>query len=812
MSNLEQYLSKVRVPSAHDRVFKDECTYTFDTPESEGGLFVDMYSFLGFSKDMVKFHFQKTKNPLYLNIIRKKVPKKPSDVAKEGEPPKKKPTILAIGVEGGFAADEDAEKYEYVNSYALYVQPTGELIPLPNEALPQKIRDSVKGIIEAEAASKKDDVATWVATEQLQVSKHAATLKQLDNGKKIPPTGWKCEKCDLTQNLWLNLTNGAILCGRKNFDGSGGNNHAIEHYQATGYPLAVKLGTITKDGKGDVYSYAEDDMVEDPHLKAHMAHWGINVGELEKTDKTLAEMNVELNENFDFNRILESGKDSAPCFGPGMTGIKNLGNTCYMASVMQVLMHSDAFKRRYNNPAAVEYRNVKDPTADLLTQLSKFANGIHSGRYSKPIQPESAEATAVPYQEGITPKMFKTLVGKGHREFSTNAQQDAYEFYQYLLESIERSEHAESQGKYDPTRAFKIRFEDRIECDQSHMVKYTSRVDNTLSLPIPLSTAELEQINDTQQKIAKKEKIDPSNRPRVALSRCIEAWATPELINDFFSNATGQRGTAHKTTRFATFPDVLTLHMRKFLLDGWVPKKLDVFLDAPDEIDLTHLRAKGGLQPGETALPEHPPASAVPAAAAAAAEPQYDKQLVAQLMEMGFPQNRAIKAAVKTKNAPLDVAMEWLISHMEDADIDAPLETPKATSSPADAGPPEESVAMLCSMGFSRAQALKALKATQNNVERATEWIFSHAEDMDVVEGAGGAAVAAAPAETLPDGPGKYKLVAFISHMGTSTLSGHYVCHILVDGKWVLFNDRKVSACSDPPKDMAYMYFYQRVK
>jgi hypothetical protein len=33
-------------------------------------------------------------------------------------------------------------------------------------------------------------------------------------------------------------------------------------------------------------------------------------------------------------------------------------------------------------------------------------------------------------------------------------------------------------------------------------------------------------------------------------------------------------------------------------------------------------------------------------------------------------------------------------------------------------------------MGFTRAQALKALKATQNNVERATEWIFSHTEDM----------------------------------------------------------------------------------
>lgn len=63
-------------------------------------------------------------------------------------------------------------------------------------------------------------------------------------------SGWKCSKCDMRENLWLNLTDGSILCGRRYFDGSGGNNHAAEHYRETGYPLAVKLGTITPDGAG----------------------------------------------------------------------------------------------------------------------------------------------------------------------------------------------------------------------------------------------------------------------------------------------------------------------------------------------------------------------------------------------------------------------------------------------------------------------------------------------------------------------------------------------------------------------------------
>lgn len=33
--------------------------------------------------------------------------------------------------------------------------------------------------------------------------------------------------------------------------GSGGNNHAVDYYKETSYPLAVKLGTITPDGAGN---------------------------------------------------------------------------------------------------------------------------------------------------------------------------------------------------------------------------------------------------------------------------------------------------------------------------------------------------------------------------------------------------------------------------------------------------------------------------------------------------------------------------------------------------------------------------------
>lgn len=105
---------------------------------------------------------------------------------------------------------------------------------------------AVDAVLRAEGAERKEQLEAWVADKK-QPSRYATKLQQIDNAVMVPPSGWQCAKCDKTDNLWLNLTDGMILCGRSNWDGTGGNNHAIEHYKVTGYPLAIKLGTITAD-------------------------------------------------------------------------------------------------------------------------------------------------------------------------------------------------------------------------------------------------------------------------------------------------------------------------------------------------------------------------------------------------------------------------------------------------------------------------------------------------------------------------------------------------------------------------------------
>ncbi|XP_069345582.1 ubiquitin carboxyl-terminal hydrolase 5 isoform X4 [Eulemur rufifrons] len=802
-------LPTIRVPKAGDRVHKDECAFSFDTPKEEDA------------------------------------------TTGTGDPPRKKPTRLAIGVEGGFDLTE--EKFEYDEDVKIVILP--DYLEIARDGLgglPDIVRDrvtsAVEALLSADSASRKQEVQAWDG-EVRQVSKHAFNLKQLDNPARIPPCGWKCSKCDMRENLWLNLTDGSILCGRRYFDGSGGNNHAVEHYRETGYPLAVKLGTITPDG-ADVYSYDEDDMVLDPSLAEHLSHFGIDMLKMQKTDKTMTELEIDMNQRIgEWELIQESGVPLKPLFGPGYTGIRNLGNSCYLNSVVQVLFSIPDFQRKYVDKLEKIFQNAPtDPTQDFSTQVAKLGHGLLSGEYSKPA-PESGDGEQVPeqkeVQDGIAPRMFKALIGKGHPEFSTNRQQDAQEFFLHLINMVERN----CRSSENPNEVFRFLVEEKIKCLATEKVKYTQRVDYIMQLPVPMDAAlNKEELLEYEEKKrqAEEEKMPLPElvRAQVPFSSCLEAYGAPEQVDDFWSTALQAKSVAVKTTRFASFPDYLVIQIKKFTFGlDWVPKKLDVSIEMPEELDISQLRGTG-LQPGEEELPDIAPPLVTPDEPkgslgfygnededsfcsphfSSPTSPMLDESVIIQLVEMGFPMDACRKAVYYTGNSGAEAAMNWVMSHMDDPDFANPLILPGSSgpgsTSAAAEPPPEDCVTTIVSMGFSRDQALKALRATNNSLERAVDWIFSHIDDLDAeaaMDISEGRSAADSISESVPvgpkvrDGPGKYQLFAFISHMGTSTMCGHYVCHIKKEGRWVIYNDQKVCASEKPPKDLGYIYFYQRV-
>ena len=178
------------------------------------------------------------------------------------------------------------------------------------------------------------------------------------------------------------LTCGALGCGRRQFDGSGGNGHALSHFQSTGHPVAIKLGTILYRGpsqplEADLYCYACDDACLDPQLSEHLRGLGIDPSTTAKTEKSTSELQLHLNLTHTYSMLDSSGTALPSIEGPGRRGLMNLGNSCYVASVLQVLRRIGELERIVEGH---EYARCQGALASkcLLCQLKKLHTGIEN--------------------------------------------------------------------------------------------------------------------------------------------------------------------------------------------------------------------------------------------------------------------------------------------------------------------------------------------------------------------------------------------------------------------------------------------------
>lgn len=181
-----------------------------------------------------------------------------------------------------------------------------------------------------------------------------------------------------------------------------------------------------------------------------------------------------------------------------------------------------------------------------------------------------------------------------------------------------------------------------------------------------------------------------------------------------------------------------------------MPKKLDVSIEVPDELDIEHLRGKGKLD-HEDELPDTPAprgASLAPPPANVERVFEFNPSYLQQLKDMGFPENGAKKALWHTKNEGVEQATNWLFEHINDLDFGDPFVVPDTTVSTGGGGGlaapsligglasggsslntgtgqqtvaevGEQELASILSMGFDERQAKLAL---QLNVSPLKKW------------------------------------------------------------------------------------------
>ncbi|TKR93788.1 hypothetical protein L596_008183 [Steinernema carpocapsae] len=554
-----------------------------------------------------------------------------------------------------------------------------------------------------------------------------------------------------------------------------GNSHMRTHYEVTDkkYPLVVKLGTI-ENGDADVYSYdaSEDDAVEDPNLIKHLAHWGIDANTAKKTAKSTQEIELDLNRDWEWEKMQENGVVLEPVFGRGLTPMVNIGSSCYINSLMQTLIRIPEVVERYNDRYVEIFENSGFPKAqdEFDAQMAKVVYALLSGDYSK----EGNDLN------GIKPYQFRRVAGKEHPEFKTSKQQDVEEYLRHICELMEQSSYTPN-----PVDAIRFQTENRFEDIASGQVRYNDREDTILQMVIPMEMAS--EVKDEAGTV----------RKQVSLDMCLESTFSDSTVDDFKSPITGEVKGARNRMRMKTFPKYLFVQMKKFILEnsatGVNVKKMDIEVLLDETLNLETYRGTG-VADGEVLLPEEPEIQN-------GSKNEVNEEIVNMLLVMGFSDVACRKAVKATNNSTAEAASDWLMQHLDDPDLNTEVKNAESSSDNDD--PQVQDMANM--FGFPAFKIRFALKKFNNSADQAINWLFNN-PDEEIPEEKKKPVVE----KRFDDGHGKYSLIGMISHMGANTHCGHYVAHVKHGDRWILFNDEKVNESQRTPFGLGYVYLYKR--
>ncbi|CAN6649211.1 ubiquitin carboxyl-terminal hydrolase 4 [Trichomonascus vanleenenianus] len=269
------------------------------------------------------------------------------------------------------------------------------------------------------------------------------------------------------------------------------------------------------------------------------------------------------------------------------TGLKNLGNTCYMNSIIQCLSGfpalsmpfvSGSYKKYVNVNSRLGYKGMFAKTyADLLTTMLR---------------------DDVSY---VGPLALKDLSGRIRDTFRGSEQQDSQEFLTFLLDSLHEDLNAsgDKERLKELTEAQERRREDMsvrvastIEWERYLKSDYSLIVDSVQGqYQSKLKCTHCGYTSTTYNAFASLSLPIPLNYQTVSLKDCFDLFTRQEVLDGddqwFCPHCNVKRKTL-KTIRISRLPPVLIIHLKRFHTNSHGTKKLETFVTYPlSHLDLT---------------------------------------------------------------------------------------------------------------------------------------------------------------------------------------------------------------------------------
>ncbi|KAK0239282.1 ubiquitin carboxyl-terminal hydrolase 4 [Armillaria nabsnona] len=270
----------------------------------------------------------------------------------------------------------------------------------------------------------------------------------------------------------------------------------------------------------------------------------------------------------------------------GMSGLKNLGNTCYMNAPIQCLSATVPFARFFTDG---RWKH------DINKYNKLGTNGKLSGAFAKVLYDMWGQD--LPY---LTPMDFRRTIAQLQSQYAGTEQHDSQEFLSFLLDGIHEDlnrvtlkppavtltpqEEAEmeklpaciasdrewsrwmSRNNSVIADYFQGQFRNQLQCMTCSTTSTTYNVFSILQLPIP-------------------------SGKRVTLQQCLDALFNDEILEKDDAWDCPKCKTKRKALKklsLARSPPILLIHLKRFEANGRFSDKIDTFVEFPlKDLDMT---------------------------------------------------------------------------------------------------------------------------------------------------------------------------------------------------------------------------------